>query len=67
MHPDDIHAHLTRLHAERLHVRDAGLDTCTTYMRDLEQEISEYRAAYVSAMVTEVAIARAEISGRLEG
>ena len=36
-------------------------------MTDLENEISETRAAFVGAAVTEIAIARGELSGRLFG
>jgi hypothetical protein len=36
-------------------------------MDDLEDEIAHTRDAYVGAAVTEIAILRAELSGRLEG
>jgi hypothetical protein len=44
-----------------------GLTACEAYMRDLENEISQCRAAFVGAAVTELAVARAELAGRLIG
>ena len=37
------------------------------YMSDLEAEIARYRAAYVAAAVTEVALLRGAVHGRLQG
>lgn len=67
MDPSEIRAQLNRLHLERLEAESVGLTACEAYMRDLENEISECRAAFVGAAVTELAVARAELSGRLVG
>jgi hypothetical protein len=67
MYAADIRAHLNRLHLERVAAESAGLAECAAYMADLEDEISDYRAAFVGAAVTEIAVARGELSGRLVG
>lgn len=67
MYAADIRAHLNRLHLERVAAESAGLTKCAPYMADLEDEISEYRAAFVGAAVTEIAVARGELSGRPVG
>jgi len=67
MDTGDLRAHLNRLQLERLEAASVGLTACEAYMEDLEHEISECRAAFVGATVTELAIARAELSGRLLG
>ena len=67
MDVSEIRAKLNRLHIERIEAESVGLTACAAYMRDLENDISECRAAYLGAVVTEIAVARAELSGRLEG
>ena len=67
MYASELRARLYALHLERIEAEAEGLTECETYMRDLEQEISETRAAFTGAMVTEIAIARAEVSGPLLG
>jgi hypothetical protein len=67
MYTSEIRARLDRLHVERLEAEFAGLTACEAYMRDLENEISECRAAFVGAAVTEIAVARGELYGRLLG
>ena len=67
MDPSEIRDQLNRLHLERLEAEAVGLTACQAYMRDLEKEISECRAAFVGAAVTQLAVARAELSGRLVG
>jgi hypothetical protein len=67
MYANEIRAQLDRLHIERLEAEAIGLDSCDSYMADLEGEIAECRAAYVGAAVTEIAVARAELFGRLAG
>jgi hypothetical protein len=67
MYTSEIRAQLDRLNQERLEAEATGLTRCAAYMADLEEEIAECRAAYVGAAVTEIAIARAELSGRLVG
>ena len=67
MNVNDLRAHLTLLQLERLEAESIGLSTCETYMRDLNDEISHCRAAFVGAVVTELAVGRAEEFGRLYG
>ena len=67
MNASEIRARLHELRLERLEAESAGLTSCTAYMEDLEDEISWCNAAYVGAAVTELAVARAELSGRLVG
>ena len=67
MDASEIRAHLTLLHLERLEADAMGLAECEAYMTDLEDEISEFRSAFIGAAVTEIATARAELSGRLVG
>ena len=67
MDANDLRAHLNLLQLERLEAETAGLIGCETYRRELDEEISQCRAAFVGAAVTELAVARAELSGRLYG
>ena len=67
MYAIELQTRLQLLRWERLEAHTAGLDECEVYMRDLENEISACRAALVGASVTEIAVARAELSGRLLG
>jgi hypothetical protein len=67
MNASDLRAHLARLQLERVEADAVGLTGCESYMADLEEEISLCRAAFVGAAVTEIAVARAELSGRLAG
>ncbi len=67
MNVNDLRDHLTLLQLERFEAENAGLTSCETYMRDLDDEISHCRAAFVGAVVTELAVAGAEQSGRLYG
>jgi hypothetical protein len=67
MYSSELRARLSDLHAECREAHAAGLAECDVYMRDLTSEIAECRAAFVGASVTEIAVARAERSGRLVG
>jgi hypothetical protein len=67
MYTSQLRAQLSRLHLERIEAKSVGLGGNEAYMTDLENEISETRAAFVGAAVTEIAIARGELSGRLFG
>jgi hypothetical protein len=67
MSTEEIRARLETLHAERREAESAGLGSCAAYMEDLEAEISGCRAALVGAVVTEIAVARAELYGALRG
>ena len=59
----ELHIRLKELLAERLLASSEGLAANTAYMADLEQEIAEVRAAYVTAAVTEIAARRGELFG----
>jgi hypothetical protein len=67
MNTSDLRAHLTRLQLERIDAAEVGLTASEAYMSDLEDEILLCRAAFAGAAVTEIAVARAELSGRLFG
>lgn len=67
MYASQIRAQLHRLNLERLEAESVGLTACEAYIKDLEDDISDCRAALVGASVTEIAVVRAELSGRLVG
>jgi hypothetical protein len=67
MYASELRDRLSRLHSERREAEAHGLGDCGAYMRDLTREISECQAAFVGAAVSEIAVARAEIMGRLVG
>ena len=59
----ELHIRLKALLAERLLASSEGLAADTAYISDLEHEIAEVRAAYVTAAVTEIAARRGELFG----
>ena len=63
----EIRNHLKLLELERLEAQYVGLMDCEDYKRDLEEEIAECRSVFVGAAVTEIAVLRAELSGRQVG
>jgi hypothetical protein len=67
MDSTEIRTQLTRLELERIDATEIGLTGNQTYMADLEEEIFEYRSMLALTLVTEIAVARAELTGRLEG
>jgi hypothetical protein len=67
MDTTELRAQLNRLQLERLEAKAIGLGCNAAYMTDLEDEISETGAAFVGAAVTEIAVARGELYGRLSG
>lgn len=54
---------LEQLHAERALALIEGLQSCSPYVVDLDEEIAATRHAYVGAAVTEIASLRAELCG----
>jgi hypothetical protein len=58
----DLRVQLGRLAAERLDAIDAGLGDNRVYMRELEDDLSAARSAYVGLAVTEIATLRAQLS-----
>ena len=67
MSPSEIRARLLQLAQERLEAEEAGLAADRAYMADLDDEVAAYRAAYVGAVVTEIAVLRGELDGRNAG
>jgi hypothetical protein len=67
MNTSELRANLKRLQTERIEAEAVGLGGNEAYMSDLENEISYTRAAFVGAAVTEIAIARGDLYGRLFG
>jgi hypothetical protein len=67
MNATEVRQHLMLLHEERVLAHEAGLDHDPAYMSDLDDEIAAYRAAYVGAAVTELALLRADLDGRNHG
>jgi hypothetical protein len=59
----ELQIRLRELQAERMLASSEGLAADAAYMADLDDEIADVRAAYVSAAVTEIATLRAELSG----
>lgn len=58
----EMHSHLQQLQADRALVIE-GLESCSAYMADLDEEIAATRHAYVGAALTEIATLRAQLSG----
>src|SRR5215211_3684449 len=56
MYSNEIRAQLERLNQERIEAEAVGLTACESYVADLEEEISEWRAALMGAVVTEIAV-----------
>jgi hypothetical protein len=63
----EMQTHLQQLEAERALALMEGLGNSAAYMADLDDEIAVTRHAYVAAAVTEIAVLRGELSGRLLG
>lgn len=63
----EMQTHLQQLEAERALALIEGLGNSAAYMADLDDEIAATRHGYVAAAVTEIAVLRAELSGRLLG
>jgi hypothetical protein len=63
----EIHTHLQDLFAERALAALEGLDRDPLYMADLQDEITAANEAYIGTAVTEIALLRADLSGRLVG
>ena len=59
--------HLDRLKAERHLAIATGMDRNATYMDDLEADLHASHAAFIGLAVTEIAMLRGELSGRLHG
>ena len=62
----EVQHHLRQLQAERAQTWYAGLVSDSAYMADLDDEIAATSVAYVGAVVTEIAVLRAELSAHRE-
>jgi hypothetical protein len=58
---------LWALEGERHEALAAGLGANSLFMGDLFREIDATREAFTGAAVTEIALLRADLSGRLQG
>jgi hypothetical protein len=67
MSATEIRAHLLLLSQERAAAEHEGLDADGVYMAQLEAEVLAFRHALVGAMVTEIAVLRGELFGRVAG
>ena len=67
MRANDMRLYLAGLMAERLEASEANLDGNALYMRELEDDLTAAREAYVGLAVTEIATLRGELSGRHAG
>lgn len=64
MSTTEIRKHLLGLAEERREAERVGLSADRAYMAGLDEEIATYRAAFVGAAVTEIAVLRGELFGR---
>ena len=60
-------AHVVQLEAERALAEDSGVASIDAYRNDLEWELDAWREVYVISAVTELAVLRGELDGRLQG
>ena len=65
--PAEVREHLELLRLEHQLAVSIGLDADRAYMADLEKQLATWEAAWVGAAVTQIAVARAQLGGRLEG
>jgi hypothetical protein len=67
MNTELIRDEIQALYRERRDARELGLDDNATYMASLDADLDAWHRAYAAAAVTEMASARATLSGRLVG
>lgn len=65
--PSEVRERLELLRVERQLARSIGLDADEEYMADLENQLAALEAAWIGARVTEIAVTRAEATGRPQG
>jgi hypothetical protein len=58
-------AHVLELEAERALAEATGVARIDAYLDDLDWELDAWRHVYVTSAVTEIAVLRAELDGRL--
>lgn len=65
--PAEVRERLKLLRIEHQLAVSIGLDSDPEYMADLERQLQIWEAAWVGAAVTELAVTRAQVRGRLQG
>lgn len=65
--PAEVRERLKLLRIEHQLAVSIGLDSDPEYMADLERQLRIWEAARVGAAVTELAVTRAQVRGRLQG
>jgi hypothetical protein len=65
--PSAVREQLELLRIEHQLAVSIGLDADPEYMADLEHQLEIWEAAWVGALVTQLAVRRAELSGRPQG
>ena len=63
----EVRERLKLLRIEHQLAVSIGLDSDPEYMADLERQLRIWEAAWVGAAVTELAVTRAQVRGRLQG
>lgn len=63
----EVRERLKLLRIEHQLAVSIGLDSDPEYMADLERQLQIWEAAWVGAAVTELAVTRAQVRGRLQG
>jgi hypothetical protein len=63
MSAHDMQVYLWQLTAERLDATEAALADNALYMRELDDDLTAAREAFVGLAVTEIATLRGELSG----
>ncbi|HEX8159343.1 MAG TPA: hypothetical protein VF526_18310 [Solirubrobacteraceae bacterium] len=63
----EVRQHLELLRSEYELAVSIGLDADVEYMADLHHQLAAWKAAWIGARVTELAVKRAELRGRPEG
>ena len=63
----DLRLRLVQLAEERILAREWGLANDPLYVEDLELEVTATRDAYAGAVITQLAVLRAELDGRNQG
>jgi hypothetical protein len=65
--PAEVRQHLELLRSEYELAVSIGLDADRAYMADLRHQLATWRAVWIGASVTELAVTRAEQRGRQQG
>jgi hypothetical protein len=60
-------AHVVQLEAERALAEVSGVASIDAYRTDLEWELDAWREVYVRSAVTELAVLRSQLDGKLQG